>query len=141
MTQFKGLATYTIPKIDVQISGTWASVPGDSLAANFVADNAWIAKGPQPLGRNLSGAPNVTVNLIPPATLFSDRRNNIDFRVAKILRFGRTRSQVGVDIYNLTNTDVATGFNQAFNPATTSWLTPTTIQPARYVKLNAQVDF
>jgi hypothetical protein len=23
----------------------------------------------------------------------------------------------------------------------TLWLTPTTIQPARYVKLNAQVDF
>ena len=83
----------------------------------------------------------MTVNLIPPATLFSDRRNNIDFRVAKILRFGRTRSQVGVDIYNLTNTDVATGFNQAFNPATTSWLTPTTIQPARYARIGAQIDF
>jgi hypothetical protein len=138
MTQFKGLATYTIPKIDVQISGTWASVPGDSLAANFVADNAWIAKGPQPLNRNLSGASNVTVNLIPPATLFSDRRNNIDFRIAKILRYGRTRSQVGVDIYNLTNTDVATGFNQAF---TTSWLTPTSIQPARYARIGAQIDF
>src|SRR5439155_14254938 len=102
--------------------GTWASVPGDSLAANFVATNAYIAAGPQPLGRNLSGASNVTVNLIPPATLFSDRRNNIDFRVAKILRYGRTRTQVGVDIYNLTNTDVVTGFNQAFSPTSTSWL-------------------
>jgi hypothetical protein len=140
-TQFKGLATYTIPKVDVQVSGTWASIPGDDLAANFVADNAWIAKGPQPLGRNLSGASNVTVNLITPQTLFAPRRNNIDFRVAKILRFGRTRTQVGVDIYNLTNTDVATTFNQAYSPASTAWLTPTAIQPARYARIGAQIDF
>ena len=91
-TDFRGLATYTIPKVDVQVSGTWASIPGASLAANFVATNAWIAAGPQPLGRNLSGAANVTVNLIEPFTIFADRRNNIDFRVAKILRYGRTRT-------------------------------------------------
>ena len=35
-------------------------------------------------------------------------------RVAKILRFGRTRTQVGLDIYNLTNTDVVTTYNQTF---------------------------
>ncbi|HEY3043498.1 MAG TPA: hypothetical protein VGJ39_05720, partial [Vicinamibacterales bacterium] len=64
-----------------------------------------------------------------------------DFRVAKIIRYGRTRTQVGVDIYNATNTDVVTGFNQAFSPTSTTWLTPTSIQPARYVKLNAQIDF
>ena len=125
----------------MQVSGTWASIPGESLAANFVATNDWIAAGPQPLGRNLSGAANVTVNLIPPATFFSDRRNNIDFRVAKIIRYGRTRTLVGVDIYNLTNTDVATGFNQTFSPTSTSWLTPTTIQPARYARISAQFDF
>ena len=91
-TDFRGLATYTIPRVDVQVSGTWASIPGESLSANFVANNAWIAAGPQPLGRNLSGAANVTVNLIEPFTLFADRRNNIDFRVAKILRYGGTRA-------------------------------------------------
>ena len=73
-----------------------ASIPGRRLAANFVANNAEIAAGPQPLGRNLSGAANVTVNLIQPETFFADRRNNIDFRVAKIIRYGRTRTQVGV---------------------------------------------
>ena len=52
------------------------------------------------------GAANVTVNLIEPGTLYGDRRNNLDFRVAKIFRYGRTRTQIGLDIYNLTNTDV-----------------------------------
>jgi hypothetical protein len=139
-TDFRGLATYTIPRVDVQVSGTWASVPGDSLAANFVANNAWIAAGPQPLGRNLSGAANVTVNLIQPHTFYADRRNNIDFRVAKILRYGGTRTQVGVDIYNLTNTDVVTAYNEGFVPGG-AWLRPTAIQPARYARISAQIDF
>ena len=30
-----------------------------------------------------------------------------------------------MDIYNLTNTDVVTGFNQTFSPTSTTWLTPT----------------
>ena len=47
------------------------------------------------------------MNLIAPATLYAPRRNNLDFRVAKILRYGRTRTQVGVDVYNATNTDIA----------------------------------
>ena len=141
LTSIRGLATYTIPKVDLQVSGTWRNDPGDSLAANFVVNNAWIANGPQPLGRNLSGATNVTVNLIEPNTLYSDRRNNIDLRIAKIIRYGRTRTQVGVDIYNLTNTDVVTGFNQTFSPTSTTWLTPTSIQPARYAKISAQFDF
>jgi hypothetical protein len=70
-TDFRGLATYIVPKVDVQVAATWTSIPGDSLAANFVATNAWIAAGPQPLGRNLSGAANVTVNLIPPHTFYT----------------------------------------------------------------------
>ena len=139
-TDFRGLATYTIPRVDVQVSGTWASIPGGPLAANFVANNAWIAQGPQPLGRPLSGAANVTVNLIEPFTLFADRRNNIDFRVAKILRYGRTRTQIGVDVYNLTNTDVVTGYNEGFVPGG-AWLRPTAIQPARYARISAQIDF
>jgi len=139
-TDFRGLATYTIPKVDVQVAGTWASIPGDSLAANFVATNAWIAAGPQPLGRNLSGASNVTVNLIPPHMLYADRRNNIDLRVAKILRYRGMQTQFGVDIYNLTNTDVVENYNQGFVPGG-AWLIPTTIQPARYARISAQIDF
>ena len=62
-------------------------------------------------------------------------------RVAKILRFGRTRTQVGVDIFNLTNNDEITSYSQTFSPTTTTWLTPTGIVPARYVRFNAQFDF
>lgn len=137
LTQFKGLATYTIPRVNVQVSGTWASTPGDSLAANYTVTSAIARQGT--LGRDLSSG-NVTVNLIAPNTIFAPRQNNIDFRVAKILRYGRTRTQVGVDIYNLTNTDVVTSYNQSF-VAGGPWLLPTAIQPARYARISAQFDF
>jgi hypothetical protein len=138
LTEVKGLATYLVPKLGVQVSGTWSSIPGSDLAANYTVTSAIANVGPQQLGRNLS-AGNVTVNLIAPATYYAPRRTNMDFRVAKILRYGRTRTQIGVDVYNLTNTDVVTTFNQTYT--STSWLTPTAIQPARYVKVSAQFDF
>jgi hypothetical protein len=135
-TSFRGLATYIVPKIDVNISGTWRVDPGDMLAANYVVNSAIAFPS---LGRNLSSG-NVTVNLIPPGTLYADSRTNIDMRIAKILRLGQTRTQVGVDVYNLMNTDAVTNFNNGYSP-TGAWLTPTGIAPARYVRLNVQVDF
>ena len=138
-TDFRGLATYIVPKVDVQLSATWASIPGDSLRADFTLTNAWVNAGPVPLGRNLTGALN-QVNLIAPATMWGERRNNIDMRIAKILRFGATRTQVGVDIFNLLNADTVTNYNYGFVPGGT-WLTPTTIVPARYARFGVQVDF
>jgi hypothetical protein len=35
--------------------------------------------------------------------MYGDRLNEVDFRIAKLLRFGRTRTNVGVGIYNLFN--------------------------------------
>ena len=139
-TDFRGLASYIVPKAEVQISATWASIPGDSLRADYIATNAWIASGPQPLGRPLTGAATVSVNLIPPATLWGARTNNVDMRIAKILRFGTTRTQVGFDIFNLLNADTVTNYNFGFVPGG-SWLTPTAIIPARYARFTAQVDF
>jgi hypothetical protein len=135
-TSFRGLATYTVPKIDVQVSGTWRSDPGDEQRADYVVNNA-IA---QPsLGRPLSSG-NVTVNLVPRGTLYGARINNIDIRLAKIFRFGPTRAQFGVDVYNLLNNDAVTMYNNGYSP-TGAWLTPTQILPARYARLNMQLDF
>jgi len=136
LTSFRGLATYAVPKIDVQLAMTWRSDPGDELRADYVVTNAIAAPS---LGRNLSSG-NVTVNLIPPGTLYGKRRNNLDLRVAKVVRLGQTRAQVGFDIYNLTNTDAPTTYNNGYVP-NGAWLIPTAIQPARYLRLNATIDF
>jgi hypothetical protein len=143
-TSFRGLASYIVPKIDVQLSATWRSDPGVELMANYVVSNAIANSGPQPLGRNLSSG-NVTVNLVPRGTLYGDRINDIDFRVMKVLHFGRTRLQAGVDIYNVMNADTVTLYNLTFNPAVTTgsaaWLSPQAIATARYAKINVQLDF
>jgi hypothetical protein len=139
-TDFRGLATYTVPKVDVQVAATWSSIPGESLRADYVATNAVIAAGPQPLGRPLTGAATVSVNLIPPATMWGERRKNVDMRIAKILRYGGTRAQVGVDIYNLMNADTVTNYNFGFVPGG-AWLIPTQVTPARYARISVQMDF
>jgi len=135
-TQFKGLMSYTIPKITVQVSSTIQSLPGASLAANLVVPTAEVA---QTLGRPLSGrAASVTVNLIAPQTVFCDRINQVDFRVAKLLRFGHTRAQVGVDIFNALNSNVPQGYLQTFGP---TWLRPTSVMDARFARISGQIDF
>ena len=111
---FRGLATYTIPRVDVQVSGTWSSTR-ESPRGELHGEQRDRRRRRRRSAANLSGG-NVTVNLIEPNTLFADRRNNIDFRVAKIFRYGRTRTQIGVDIYNLTNTDVVTGLQPEVRP-------------------------
>ena len=52
----------------------------------------------------------------------------------------RRRAQFGVDVYNVLNNDAVTGYNNGYSP-TGAWLTPTTILPARYARLNMQLDF
>ena len=144
ITRFTALGSYIIPKIDVQIAGTVRSDQGDTLSANWAAPNSVIVPS---LRRSLSNnAPSATVNLIEPGTLYGDRLNEVDLRVAKILRVGRTRMNVGVDIYNIANRAPVLTYNQTFvlpttaNPAG-SWLTPTSVLQPRFIKISAQIDF
>jgi hypothetical protein len=144
-TDFRGLASYIVPKVDVQLSATWSSIPGDSLRADYTLTAADRAAVAAQIGRDLTGALN-TVNLIAPATMWGARTNNIDMRIAKIVRFRTTRTQVGVDIFNLLNADTVTNYNFGFVPRTAAnpngaWLIPTAIIPARYARIAMQVDF
>src|SRR5262249_16887813 len=42
VTQYKFLGAYTIPRADVQVSGTFQGLPGPTIAANYVAANAVV---------------------------------------------------------------------------------------------------
>ena len=48
LTQLRGLGAYTIPKIDLQVSGVFQSKPGALLSANYAVPAATVA---QSLGR------------------------------------------------------------------------------------------
>ena len=59
LTQLRGLGTYLVPKVDVEVSTTFRSNPGVQLAANYNVPAAVVA---QSLGRPPSGGvANVTV--------------------------------------------------------------------------------
>jgi hypothetical protein len=138
VTRTSGLVAYTLPKIDVLVSGTFRSDPGLVLAANYAVPSALVA---QSLGRPVAGnVANVTVNLLAPGDVWGDRVNELDLRVAKILRFGRTRTNVGLDLYNVLNSSAVLNSNQTFIP-NGSWLRPTLVLTSRFAKVSATIDF
>jgi hypothetical protein len=138
LTQARGLGSYVIPKIQLQVSGVFQSKPGALLAANYAVPSSVITAA---LGRTPAGNPaNVTINVLTPGALYGDRINQLDFRVAKILRFGRTRTMVGVDLYNALNSSAILTYNSAFAPGG-AWNTPVTVLTARLAKISAEITF
>jgi Carboxypeptidase regulatory-like domain len=146
LTQGKLFGVYLIPKIDVQISGSFRSIPGQTPAipptndvnAVFVATNADLAAR-STLGRPLSGGtPNISLQLVEPLTEWLDRRNELDLRFGKVLRLGGlARAVVSVDIYNALNSNATVNVNQAF----ASYLAPTEILNPRVAKFSVNFDF
>jgi len=143
LTQFRGLSSYQVPKVDVEISATYQSKPGAQLAANFNMPAAQVATF---LGRAPSGGvANVTINLVTPGSLYGDRVNELDLRLSKILRLAGTRIKASLDMYNALNANPVLSYNQTFNPAVTTgagaWLAPTGVLAARVMKIGASIDF
>lgn len=139
-TQAKLIARYTIPKVDLSVSGTLQSIPGPQLAANFVASNALVAPA---LGRNLSGGnANTTINIVPAGTFYGERLHQIDLRVGKKVPLGTSYGRkigavVNLDVYNVTNTDVAVARNANY----ATLFRPTQVLPGRFMRLGFQIDF
>jgi hypothetical protein len=135
LTQLKLLGSYTVPRIDVQMSASLQNLPGPEMAANFVASNAGVAPS---LGRNLAGGvSNITVNLIEPRSMYGDRLNQLDLRLGKIFRFGRARVTTTVDIYNALNSAAVLTMSNAF----ATWQRPQSILTARFAKVGVQFNF
>jgi carboxypeptidase family protein len=138
LTHGRALASYLVPRLDVQLSAVFQSHPGAMLAANYAAPNSAVAPS---LGRDLSGnAPNVTINLIAPGSLYGDRVNELDLRVGKRLNIARTRWLVSADVYNTLNSSAVLAYNSTFVPGGT-WLQPLTIQTPRFIRLVAEIQF
>jgi len=153
-TSFRGLASYTVPKIDVLVSASMRSIstsPGGgvatsglSLAANYVVPNTVIMESLGRLPANALPTQTTTVNLLSPGQLYTlSRVNLVDMRFAKILRFAGKRTDVGIDLYNLFNSNVTTSYQQTYEYRTNgaAWLTPTAIAAPRLARLHVTVNF
>jgi hypothetical protein len=153
LTQARGLVSYTVPKVDVLVSAILRSQPNAQPAATTVATNGgsrvatyqmtpaqFLAATGVPLRPGLA---QQSVNLLAPGAVYGDRINVADLRVAKVLRFGDKRLNIGMDLYNLFNANAATAFETVFDVATVGakWLQPTAVLNPRALRFNAQFDF
>ena len=136
LTDIRGLVAYTIPKADVQVSATMQSRPGPELSGTYNVPSAVAALT---LGRALSGgAANVPVNLLNPGQMYGERVTQVDFRVAKLFRIANTRTNIGVDFYNVTNSSTPLTYNNTYGA---TWLRPNSFMPARFMKVTGQFNF
>jgi hypothetical protein len=136
------LASTTVRSVRTNASENASN--GASLAANYQIPNSVLVGFLGRLPAGATAAQNTTLNLLAPSELYPlERRTEVDIRVAKILRFGRSRLDVGVDLYNLFNANATTTYQQTYlytnNGAT--WLDPTAILAPRLARFNATLSF
>jgi hypothetical protein len=147
---WRGLASYIVPKVDVQVSAIMRlqvniqatndpASSGQSQQAQYFETNANVLAA---LGRPIAGGgTTTTLDLAKLGQVFPDGLNTVDMRFTKIVRIGRTRANIGVDLYNLFNANTGTTFNQNFGTDGSTYLRPNAILNPRYVRFNATVDF
>ena len=167
-TTIRGSAFYMVPKIGVQVSATIRSQP----PVIFSATNPTIFIGIQPTAPANSptaanwNVPNTVVQSLlgrlPPGGLangttlvplldntlrtYGDgRRNQVDMRFAKVVRFvGGRRADVGIDLQNLFNTNYGTVYETQYDYTAANggtWRNPTTILGPRFVRVNLTFNF
>jgi hypothetical protein len=149
LTNVKALASYTVPKIDVLVSGTFRSLPfagnefpsvaTQSLTAQAVALQIPGFITDTSLPRFFSSGQVFTIlNIVQPGDLYGDRLNSIDLRFGKLLRFGNARTSINLDIFNLLNSNTTERYQLSYGP---TYLNPLQIMAARFFKIGAQIDF
>jgi hypothetical protein len=148
-TTLRGLASYTLPKVDVLVSATLRSQPALERVATWNVPNTVVQSllGRLPPGGLATG--NTAIALLDDDhRLYADeRRTQIDMRFAKIFRLGSTRADVGVDVANLLNANYTTTFDNTYQYSAGNtaqgggWNRPTAIYAPRFVRLNFTVNF
>ena len=178
-TRLNGSAAYNIPWADVLVSTVFQSVPGASLGATFnynKNDIMWLpesafranepctgaaaAQGTGCLGTARNSATANGVQLLLPNEIRGERTTIFDLKFAKNIRFSNKRATVGVDIYNLFNSDAINSYNGTLsgsfvngvwveaqdNPNTAAFegnqfMFPTGLVAPRFVRASVQFNF
>jgi hypothetical protein len=149
MTNLRGLASYTVPRIDVLVSAVVRSQSAAEITANWQVPNSVIQQtlGFLPPGATATGTTTIALTDNEHRVYADTRRTQMDMRFAKIVRFGRTRADIGVDLNNLFNTDYATAYNTTYvygtdnAPRVNGWATPTNLVSPRFMRFNLTFNF
>jgi hypothetical protein len=169
-TNVRGTAAYTIladrPWADVLVSTVFQWRPGVPRSANhsFTKDQVTWEPGsafrktqPCPPGPTAGQVgcfsstftPTLfTVDMLNTGELYGEGYTQFDLKLAKNVRFANKRLNVGVDIYNLFNTDAIRSYQDNFDtldnpltPVVEQWGQATGLLSPRFVRLSLQLDF
>jgi hypothetical protein len=165
-TRVNGTAAYVIPWVDVLVSTVFQSFPGVEYQATMTYNKDQLIWDSNPSSQDRVTMPcavpangfgctgstgngtTAVVNLVNNNEIYGDRVTLFDLKVAKNIRFANKRATIGVDIYNLFNSDAVEAYNANYtidNPATEAnenlWGTPTTLVSARFVRIQVQFNW
>jgi hypothetical protein len=141
-TQYKAFGSYTLPR-DVIVSLVFQNIAGPPITATYAVANDQIAPS---LGRNLAACgtrspctSTVNVPLVTPGTMFDDRMERLDLRLAKRIRLtSRVAFQGNFNIYNVFNASAVNALNTTFGPR---WLEPSRVEDGRLLQFSASVSY
>jgi hypothetical protein len=121
----------------VNLSVAFQSIPGKQIVASYNVPSSTIQTS---LGRPLAAGPNATANvqLIQPGTVYGDRLDQLDVRLARTFAWGSRRVQPQFNVFNLLNSGAILGFNNTYGP---NWQNPTARLAGRMFKFGLQVDW
>ena len=140
LTNVRGNASYTIPWIDVLTGVVFQYRPGPERSANLTYtsnDVIW-----EPGDANRAGTPfntatgtttTQTVNLLDSRDVYGEGLRLWDLTFRKNIRFGGKLLSVGVDVYNLFNSDAALTYQNtytAFRLADGTWVSDNPVTPS-----------
>jgi hypothetical protein len=103
--------------------------------------------GRLPTGSNATGTTAIALIDNDHRLYSGERRTQVDMRFAKILRFGGTRADIGLDLGNLLNTNYTTTWENTYQYSIGNtaqggtWDNPTAIFAPRFVRLNFTLGF
>ena len=84
----------------------------------------------------------VVVPLLLNNEMYGERVTYTDMKFAKNIRFSGKRAQIGVDLYNIFNSDAITSYNGTYTVgASNTWLQPISLISPRYMRFQVQFDF
>jgi len=138
LTQWKGNGAYTVPKVDVLVSATFASVQGPPVRADLT-----VSSRPDgtPLNYGTQATATLPVNFgnvnNPTSSEYGERLNQLDLRFGKLVRLNGVRATVNFDLFNVFNGNAVTRENSNY----AAFRQPTEIMLARYAKIGMQIDF
>jgi hypothetical protein len=165
-TRVNGTVAYVIPWVDVLVSTVFQGFRGPQRSAILQnidkSEVIWEPSSAFRVGDQCTGAAEgsgtgcfgasrnadtTTINLLNANELFGERVMLFDLKLAKNIRFANRRATIGVDVFNLFNSDAINSYQNNYvipdpeNNVVNNWGQPTGLVPPRFAQLSLQFSF